>query len=236
MKKLFILLVGCIVFSACTDNHGAKTEAQKVVLQYVLAGTPETRAPYVLNPQEELPRMQKLYGDRDVSWKNAKFKFTSEKSGPYGAVVLVEREDYSTPTPYVLFKEGNSFKIAWSLSQFMGNTSPTGDTLKKMYLDVDKQKHPLFVEIKPSTYYNYSFSNDAKTMYAFKMRDSSMGAEINGYCYKNNTNCKELFNKLRENSSCVVSLDAWYPNKVFKYHTLVGEHAEIGNIKIQLCM
>lgn len=234
MKKLFILLVGCIVFSACTDNHGAKTEAQKVVLQYLLAGTPETRATYVKNPQEVLPLMQKMYNNRNVSWKDSKFKFIQEESGPNGAFITVASDNHKSN--YVLYKESNTWKIDWPLSQFLNGTSPTGDTLKKMYMDVDKQKHSLFVNIGHHVYYNYSFSNDERSMYSFRMNDSSMNQSVYGYCYKNNAECKELFNKFKEKSNCIVSLDAWYPNKVFRYYTVVGDHAEIGNIKIQLCM
>lgn len=233
MKKIIILLVSCLVLGACNDNHGAKTEAQKVVLNYLLAGTAETRAPYVLNPLEELPRMQKQYGNRDVSWKNYKFQFATEQSGPNGAMVIVQKEN--SKSVYMLFKENNILKIAWSLSQFMNNHSPTGDTLKKMSLDPDKQKHSLFVSAEASTYYNYAFSNDERTMYSFKLDDSSR-AFVHGFCYKNNPECKELFNKLKDYKSCIVSLDAWYPNKVFREYSLRGGCAEIGNIKIQFCI
>ena len=234
MKKMIMLLVGCLILGACTDNHGAKSEAQKVVLQYLLAGTAESRAPFVLNPQEELSRMQKMYGSTDVSWKDRQFKFATEQSGPNGAMVIVE--EGADKSAYALFKEGNSFKIAWSLSQFLNNNFPTGDNLKKMYMDIDKQKHSLFVTVKHWVFYNYAFRNDERTMYSFQLKDPSMNLPIYGYCYKNNAECKELFNKFKEYSTCIVSLDAWYPNKVFREYSVVGDHAEIGNIKIQICM
>ena len=84
MKKILILFLCCLIFGACTDNHGAKTEAQKVVLKYLLAGTAEARAPYILNSQEELSRMHKMYDGTDVSWKDRSFKFTAEQSIPQG--------------------------------------------------------------------------------------------------------------------------------------------------------
>ena len=119
--------------------------------------------------------------------------------------------------------------------KFLRGESPTGYNLKKLQMDMDKNKHSVFAIVAPSTYYNWAFSNDKNTMYAFEMIDPNVRVRMFGYCYKKNENCKQLFEILRDKEKCVVELDVWYPNKVFRYFSLNEEHAEIGNITIHRC-
>lgn len=122
------------------------------------------------------------------------------------------------------------------VDKFLKGESPTGYNLKKLQLDMDKNKHSVFAIVTPSMYYNYAFKNDKNTMYSFEMADSKVRTSMYGYCLKKDENCKQLFNTLRDKEKCVVELDVWYPNKVFRYYTIVGDHAEIGNIKIHRCV
>ena len=121
------------------------------------------------------------------------------------------------------------------VDKFLRGESPTGYDLKKLRLDMDKNKHSVFVIVTPSTYYNYAFANDKNTMYAFEMEDSKVRTGMYGYCSKRDENCKQLFETLRDKEKSVVELDVWYPNKVFREHRIVEEHAEIGNITIHRC-
>ena len=120
------------------------------------------------------------------------------------------------------------------VDKFLHGESPTGYDLKKLQMDMDKNKHSVFAIVTPSTYYNWAFSNDQRTMYSFQMSDSRVNW-MHGYCSKKDENCKQLFETLRDKEKCVVELDIWYPNKVFREPSLTGECAEIGNITIHRC-
>lgn len=119
------------------------------------------------------------------------------------------------------------------IDKFLHGESPTGYNLKKLQMDMDKNKHSVFAIVAPSTYYNYAFSNDKLSMYSFEMSD--LKVRMHGYCPKKDENCKQLFETLRDKEKCVVELDVWYPNKVFRYQTLDEGQAEIGNITIHRC-
>ena len=121
------------------------------------------------------------------------------------------------------------------VDKFLHGESPTGYDLKKLKLDMDKNKHSVFAIVTPSTYYNYAFTNDKNTMYSFEMEDSKVRTGMYGYCLKKDENCKQLFETLRDKERCVVELDVWYPNKVFRDRTPNENHAEIGNITIHRC-
>lgn len=112
------------------------------------------------------------------------------------------------------------------------------DNIKKMELNIDREKHHLFAVIKVSTKYNIPFDNDREHMYSYRFNDNSTTLDAEGYCEKEDVGCRKLFANLKENESCIVSLDAWYPQKVFEYITLpgyTGRQMEIGNIQVKVC-
>lgn len=69
----------------------AKTKAQQVVKDYLMAGTAKERAAFVLNPKEELPRMEKTYKGQNLSWSIKEFKFLEDKQFGDYTLVTVEK-------------------------------------------------------------------------------------------------------------------------------------------------
>ena len=218
----------------------AKTKAQQIVKNYVLAGTIKERIAFVANPKEELPRMNKTYEDINLSWENGSFEFGEDRKLDNYVLVTVLGNQPSTYVVYALKQEGKELKIDWSTSQLLNGYSPLLDNTKKMKLDMDSKIHHLLVIIEASTYYpvlNF-FSEKQQIYYSFTMDDHSKEHEkSSGFCAKNKVSCQNLFEKLKEKNKCVVSLDAWYPQGALEapYSMSKTMQMEIDNVQIKFC-
>lgn len=217
----------------------AKTKAQQVVKQYLLAETATKRAAFVLNPKEELPKMKKLYGDVNTGWENGSFQFGEDRKLNEYYIVEVFSDNPATST-YVLRETNIGLKIDWAASILLNGQNPMLDSTKKMKLDMDNKKHHLLVIIEASTYYpvlNF-FADKQQTYYSFMMDDKSKVHEkSHGYCAKNKVSCQKLFEELKEKNKCVVSLDAWYPKEALEapYSMSKTMQMEIDNVQIKFC-
>lgn len=220
----------------------AKTKAQQVVKNYLLAGTAKERTAFVLNPKEEAPRMEKMYGDSNTSWENGSFQFGEDRKVDEYYIINVVSINQKTSL-YVLKDTNSGLKIDWSVSQLLNGNSPMLDNIKKMRLDMDHKKHFLLTEAQPWSIYDNAFFDDREHMYSFLLRDGSDMFSTIGYCEKDDYSCRKLFENLKGNKGCIVSLKAWYPQKVFDFIAVpdaihrhgAGTHMEIGDIQIKVC-
>lgn len=217
----------------------AKTKAQQIVRNYLLAETAKKRADFVLNPKEEFPRMKKLYGDINTAWENGSFQFGEDRKLTEYYLVDVFSDNPAIST-YVLKETSSGLKIDWAVSILLNGQNPMLDNTKKMKLDMDDKKHHLLVIIEASTYYpvlNF-FADKQQIYYSFMMDDKSKEHEkSHGYCAKNKISCQKLFEELKEKNKCVVSLDAWYPKEVLEspYSMSKTMQMEIDNIQMKFC-
>lgn len=217
-----------------------KTKAQQIVKDYLLSETAKERSSFVIDPKEELPRMEKMYKDGNVSWKNRHFSFMEDRK--LGDYVLVSIKQNNNTSSYFL----KNLKIDWSTSQLFNNHSPLLDNIKKMKLDIDSKKHHLLTMIT-SLSGVYPFNGLARDLYdlsreqiyVFQMNDGSETSNTFSICQRKNSDCQKLFEQIKENDFCIISSEAWYPKKLAenpeKWQNINVLPIQIYDIQVKVC-
>lgn len=215
MKKILVLLVGCLVLGACADNHGAKTEAGKTFIKFANAKTIKEKSKYILEPEKMLPYMKDYYkNSSDIRLRdyniiqekdNGKFITLKIKQGEYLYWALAKKE-----------KDGK-YKIDWqfytcytpqTLGEFINNEE--NNKKFKIYGSIDRSIPPFLSNIVRE-YYTFRIIRANIGQGVLNEKDDGYAVQeaVIGLCSKKKKECKEFYNILAKrniNSACAATL------------------------------
>ena len=76
-------------------------------------------------------------------------------------------------------------------------------------------------------------------IYIFQMNDGSGTSDTLSICQRRNSDCKKLFEQIKENDFCIISSEAWYPQKLAenpkKWQSINVLPIQIENIQVKVC-
>lgn len=230
MKRLLVLLMSCVFFCACTDNHGAKTKGGKTFVKFANAKTIKEKSKYILNPEEMVPYMEDYYkGKQDLRLPNYEIIQEIDK-GDYVVIKtkIIDRIYWTSAK-----KEDGTYKIDWQdftryTPQTLGEFIVNDDKNKKfkVYAIVDRSVPPLFTQIIKDYYVlRIVPANLGQGVINEKEDGYTVNEAVLGLCPKKQNDCKEFYNALAKtevNGGCYATLQlenapADFANPLWKF-------------------
>ena len=203
MKKILFLLISCLVFGACVDNHGAKTPAGKVFVKFAAGKTIKEKAKYILNADKMLPYMEDRYKNR-----------TDIRIRDYEIIEEVDKESYTVLKIKVqdrlywawLKKDiDGKYKVDWqnwtrytphTLGEFIANNEKL-----EIYANVDRSVSPIISQLIADYFVFRIASADIGQGILNEKEDGyTVNEVILGLCSKKQKNCKEFYKKLAKHN------------------------------------
>lgn len=224
MKKILVLLMGSMIFGACTDNHGAKTNAGKTFVKFANAKTIKEKAKYVLNAEEIVPYMEDYYKGRpNTRLSNYEIIQESDK-GSYSRIkIKIEDRLY-----WVWIKKDadGKYKVDWqsytrytphTIGEFIANEER--EKKFNVYAHTDRSVGKLLANLITEYYTFRIISADIGQGVVSEKED---GYEVNesiiGLCPKKQEDCKNFYNTLSKrkvNGGCLATLQLERAGKDF---------------------